>query len=71
MISSGEAPATESSVNISCRRSDTRSSSSWASMIRACTASVISMNATSRSNAISGSPVRAAAATSAAGSDPA
>ena len=71
MISSAEAPATESSVNISCRRSETRSSSSWASMIRACTASVISMNATSRPNAISGSPACRAAATSASGSDPA
>ena len=40
-------------------------------MIRACTASVISMNATSRSNAISGSLARPASATSAAGSDPA
>ncbi len=40
-------------------------------MIRACTASVISMNATSRSNAISGSPACSAAVTSAPGSDPA
>ena len=71
MTSSAEAPATESSVNISCRRSEARSSWSWASMIRACTASVISMNATSCWNAISGSPVRLASATSAAGSDPA
>ena len=40
-------------------------------MILACTASVISMNGTSRSNAIKGSPACEAAATSAAGSDPA
>ena len=67
-ISSGGAPATDSSVNVSCTRSDRRSSSSCASMIMACTVSVMATNGTSRRNAISGTPCRSAAVTSASGS---
>ena len=68
--SSKDAPDTDSSVNTSCSRSEARSSSSWASMIRACTASVISTNGTSRSKAISVSPLSAAARTRTPGSAP-
>ena len=42
------APSTDSSVNTSCSCSEARSSSSWMSMIRACTASVICTNGVSR-----------------------
>ena len=58
----GPAPATARSVNTSCSRAEARSWSSWSSMIRACTASVISTNGTSRPNTISGSPCASAAA---------
>ncbi len=65
--SSAGAPDTASSVNTWCSRSAARSSASWLSMMRPCTASVISMNWVSRSNMTSGSRCAAAAATRAGG----
>jgi hypothetical protein len=55
-------------VNVWWIRSAARSSASWALMITECTASVISTNATSWPNSISGTPRRSAADTSASGS---